>query len=82
MRMQLLALVVVAGCGGRTPPAKPVVCDDPAPGTPMTEEMCTCRKGAVQLSVGGAVELHCEPGDVDLGPVRLGARDGWCCKPR
>lgn len=79
-----LALVFALGCGGSKPPAAPKNCEEPAPGQPMTNEMCTCRGGNVQLSIGAAVELHCEPGETELGAVRLtsdqGTRDGWCCR--
>ena len=80
--MRALIVVLLVACGGKPPPAKPPVCEDPKPGEAMTEEMCKCRKGIVQLSNGAAVELHCEPGDDDIGAVRIGDRDGWCCRPR
>ena len=80
--MRALIVVVLIACGSKPPPEKPPVCDDPKPGEPMTEAMCTCRKGIVQLSIGAAVELHCEPGDDEVGAVRIGDRDGWCCRPR
>jgi hypothetical protein len=81
VRVVVFALLI--GCGSsKPPPEKPVECEEPAAGQPMTEEMCTCRKGNVQLSIGRAVELHCEPGEVELGAVRLGDRDGWCCRQR
>jgi len=79
MRALLLGLVI--SCGGSPPPKAKVTCDQPEPGQAMTEAQCTCREARVVLAVGRAVELHCdEPGEVDIGPVRIGDRDGWCCK--
>jgi hypothetical protein len=77
----LAAFLVTAACGSSPPAARPTTCDAPEPGAPMTEAQCTCRGGNVTLALGRAVELHCEPGEVELGVVRMGDRDGWCCAP-
>jgi hypothetical protein len=79
--MRCFALVFVLACGGSPPPAQPKVgCDSPEPGQAMTREQCACRDGRITLAKGGAVELHCEAGEVELGTVRLGLEGGWCCK--
>ncbi|MEO8700276.1 MAG: hypothetical protein ABI867_09540 [Kofleriaceae bacterium] len=77
--MRLLVCLVLA-CGGSPVAKQPKLCDQPEPGKPMTSAQCSCREGNVQLSVGRAVELHCEPGETELGTVLLDGKSGWCCK--
>jgi hypothetical protein len=75
--------LLLASCVKSPGPAAPAPeCESPAAGEPMTEAMCSCRGGNVQLAIGRAVELHCEPDEVELGPIRIDERDGWCCRPR
>jgi hypothetical protein len=75
-------LILVLACGVSPAAKQPKLCDAPEPGQPLTGPQCTCRGGNVTLAVGGAVELHCEQGETELGPVKLDGRDGWCCKAR
>jgi hypothetical protein len=46
----------------------------------MTEPQCQCEGGRVVLSTGGAVEVHCEAGETEIGTAKIGDRAGWCCK--
>ena len=78
--IRMFALGFALGCGGAPAAAPPRTCDAPEPGAAMTEAQCTCRGGNVTLAVGRSVELHCESGEVELAAVKLGDRDGWCCK--
>lgn len=80
--IRIVALGLVLGCGGAPPAAPAKTCAAPEPGAAMTESQCSCRGGNVTLAVGRSVELHCEPGEVELAMVKLGDRDGWCCKIR
>jgi hypothetical protein len=73
-------LAILIGCGSKQPPPAKKQCDSPEQGQAMTQAMCECREGRIVLSTGGSVELHCEADEGELGPAKLGDRDGWCCK--
>lgn len=78
--MKRMVFVLLVACGSPPKAPKPVGCDSPEPGQAMTKDQCSCRGGNITLAKGGAVELHCEPNEVELGTVKLGTEDGWCCK--
>ncbi len=80
MRKAFVLVVVLFACGSKAPPPPKKQCDSPEQGQAMTQAMCECREGRIVLSTGGAVELHCEADESELGPAKLNDRDGWCCK--
>lgn len=75
-----LVLALLVACGSKPPPPQKAPCDSPEPGQAMTQAQCECRGGRVVLSTGGAVEVHCEADEHELGAATIGDRDGWCCK--
>ena len=48
-------------------------------GSTWTKEDCECAGARVNLSRGGGAQAHCDAGERDIGPVRLGLEGGWCC---
>lgn len=78
--MRMIVVLLLAACGSKAPPPAKKQCEQIPPGQAMTEDQCKCQGGRVVLSTGGAVELHCEADERELGTAKLGTRDGWCCK--
>lgn len=78
--MRLALLVVVVACGSKPPPQQAKQCEKAEPGATMTEAQCQCEGGRVTLSLGKAVEVHCEPDEHEIGTAKIGDREGWCCK--
>jgi hypothetical protein len=80
MRKVLVFAVFLIACGSTPPPKQKKLCDSPEPGQALSQAQCECREGRVVLSVGRAVEVHCEPDEHEIGSAKIGDRDGWCCQ--
>ena len=78
--MRLAVIVFLVACGSKPPPKQAKQCDKAEPGKAMTEAQCQCEGGRVALALGGAVEVHCEADEHELGQAKIDNREGWCCK--
>jgi len=84
--MRTLLLVMLVACSSSVPP-KPTNEPPASPTAPpaaaaMTKEECEAQGGRVNSSIGGGSQAHCNDGETELAPVRLGIEGGWCCQTK
>ena len=77
----VLALVLVAACGGKTsePTTTSVPSSTPAPtASAISPEECVQQGGQVRGDIGDG-QVACQPGERDLGRVNQGIEGAVCC---